>query len=36
MTKQEFVQGWLGHITGPGSWKRGVVIFLEKKVPNAQ
>lgn len=36
MTKHEFVQGWLGHIAGPGSWKRGVVIFLEIKVPDAQ
>ncbi|MBS1547170.1 MAG: hypothetical protein JST38_09160 [Bacteroidetes bacterium] len=36
MTKQEFVRGWLGHINGPGSWKRGVVVFLEKKASNAQ
>lgn len=36
MTKQEFVQGWLGHIVGPGSWKRGVVVYLEKKASDAQ
>lgn len=36
MTKHEFIQGWLGHIMDPGSWKRGVVVFLEMKAPNAQ
>lgn len=36
LTKQEFVQGWLGAIRGPGAWKRGVVLFLEKNVSHAQ
>ena len=36
LTKQEFVQGWLGAIRGPGAWKRGVVVFLEKNLPHDQ
>ncbi len=34
LTKREFVQSWLGHINGPGSWKNGVVVYLEKNTPD--
>lgn len=32
LVKKEFVDGWLGHIKDKDAWKKGVVIYLEKKI----
>lgn len=36
MTKQEFVRAWLGLYRRTGSWKGGVVLYLEKPRPHAK